>query len=455
MLFDTVRRGRAMAAGRRPTAATWRLISQACRRLGWGVADQAMSSISNFAVNIYIARTLGAVQYGAFGLAYVTYGFALNASRGLATDPLLVRFSGTDLPTWRRAVASCTGTAMTVGLVAGAFILAAAALLSGTARLAFLALGLTLPGLMLQDSWRYSFFALGRGGHAFLNDTVWTVALLPTLVVLRMTGHADVFWFVLAWGAAAAVGAAVGPLQARVVPKMPSAWSWVSRHRDLGPRYLAEGTANSASSQLRNYGLGFLLGLAAVGYVQAASTLMGPFMVIFFGMGLVTLPEAARILRRSPRHLPLFCVLVSAGLALLGLAWGIILLVAMPRGLGHLMLGSLWRPTYPLVLPSTIAIMGGCASAGAGTGLHALGAAQKSLRAMVLSSALYIACGLGGAMADGVTGTMIGAAVASWIGALLFWWQLHVALRKFNDAPDTAGSFWPGRRGGRHRLGDQ
>ena len=56
-----------------------------------------MSSITNFAVNIYIARTLGAVQYGAFSLAYVTYAFALNASRGLATDPLLVRFSGTDL----------------------------------------------------------------------------------------------------------------------------------------------------------------------------------------------------------------------------------------------------------------------------------------------------------------------------------------------------------------------
>ena len=67
-------------------------------RLSWGVADQAMSSLSNFAVNIYIARTLGAVQYGAFALAYVTYGFALNASRGLATDPLLVRFSGTDHP---------------------------------------------------------------------------------------------------------------------------------------------------------------------------------------------------------------------------------------------------------------------------------------------------------------------------------------------------------------------
>ena len=437
MLFDTVRRRRLLAIGSRPMA-TWRLVRHACRRLGWGVADQAMSSITNFAVNIYIARTLGAVQYGAFGLAYVTYGFALNASRGLSTDPLLVRFSGAHVANWRRAVANCTGTAATVGLVAGALVITAAMLLGGTARLAFLALGLTLPGLMLQDCWRYSFFALGRGSQAFLNDTIWAVALLPALVLLRMTGHATVFWFVFAWGAAAAVGAAVGPWQARVMPRMPRTWDWVLQHRDLGPRYLAEGTANSASTQLRNYGLGFLLGLAAVGYVQAANTLMGPFMVIFLGMGLVTLPEAARILRRSPRHLPLFCVLVSAGLALLGLVWGVVLLVAMPRGLGNFMLGSLWRPTYPLVLPSTIAIMGGCVQAGAFTGLHALGAARRSLRAMVLGSALFIVCGLGGALLGGVEGTVIGAAIASWIGALLFWWQLRVELKKFNSAPAAA-----------------
>src|SRR5213078_1807930 len=93
-----------------------RLPRQGVRRLSWGIADQAVSSLTNFAVTIYVARVLGATQFGAFSLAYVTYAFALNASRGLATDPLMVRFSGTDLPTWRRAVASCTGTATVVGL---------------------------------------------------------------------------------------------------------------------------------------------------------------------------------------------------------------------------------------------------------------------------------------------------------------------------------------------------
>lgn len=419
------------APSRKPVAFVWQLVRKVTSRLGWGVADQAMSSISNFAVNLYIARALGSVEYGAFSLVYVTYGFALNASRGLATDPLMVRYSATDTATWRRAVASCTGTAVMTGVVTGIGALAAAAILHGTARLAFLGLGLTLPGLLLQDSWRYSFFAHRQGGHAFLNDAIWTLILLPVLVLLRKTGHANLFSFVFAWGAAAAVAAAMGPLQARVLPSLTSTREWLSSTRDLGLRYLAEGTTNSASNQLRNYGVGGILGLAAVGYVQAAQTLMGPFMVVFFGLGLVLLPEAAQILRRSPKRLPAFCVLVSVGLALLGFAWGTLLLVALPRGLGQFVLGGIWKPTYPLILPATILVVGGCVQTGAGVGLHALGAAKRSLRAMVFGSALIVACGLLGAAKGGAAGTMWGTAVASWIGALLFWLQLRTALREY------------------------
>ena len=197
-------------------------IRRAARRMGWGLADQAMCSVSNAAVSFYVARELGAAKFGAFSLAYVTYSFALTASRGLATDPLLVRYSNANLPIWRRAVARCTGTALVTGLLTGACAITAALLLGGTVQLAFLALGLTLPGLLLQDSWRYSFFALGRGSQAFVNDTIWTLTLLPPLVVLRITHHNTVFWFVLAWGAAATVAACIGPLQARVIPRPPS-----------------------------------------------------------------------------------------------------------------------------------------------------------------------------------------------------------------------------------------
>lgn len=407
-------------------------------RLGWGLADQAVSSLTNFAMTIYVARTLGAVAFGAYSLAYVTYSLALNASRGLSTDPLMVRFSGAQTPAWRRAVASSSATAMTAGLASGFIVLAAAVLLMGTTRAAFLALGLVLPGLLLQDSWRYAFFAVGRGGQAFLNDSIWAVAMVPGLIYVRMTGHPSVSAFILVWGAAATVAAGVGPLQARVLPSPARIVGWLSRNRDLGPRYLAENTCNSGSSQLRSYGVGILVGLAAVGYVQAVSTLMGPFLVLFMGMSLVTIPEAARVLRQSPRRLPVFCLLVGAGLAVGAIAWGGFLLVALPRGLGGWLLGGIWRPTYELVLPMTVAVMGACVIAGATAGLHALGKARRSLRAMIYSASAYLVCGLIGAAVGGALGAICGAAVATWIGSILWWWQLRAGLQ---EAAITAAAY--------------
>jgi hypothetical protein len=259
--------------------------------------------------------------------------------------------------------------------------------------------------------------------------------MAPALIVLKLTHHGNVFWFVFAWGAAAWVAAAVGPLQARVMPRLSDSWEWVSRHRDLGPRYLAENTSNSGASQLRIYAVGGIVGLAAVGYVQAASTLMGPFLVIFMGISLVTVPEAARVLRRAPRHLRLYCLAVSSGLSLAGLAWGIILLVALPRGLGHWLLPSLWRGTYPLIIPLTISVLGSTATAGAQSGLRALGAAKRSLRAMVIGSVAYLGLGVAGAIQGGALGTVRGVAIATWIGAAVYWWQLRAGLRDSELVP--------------------
>ena len=416
------------ALGRLRTPAVQRLLRQASRRIGWGVADQGMSSLTNFAVAIYIARTLGAVQFGAFSLAYVTYSFSLNASRGLGTDPFLVRFSGTEHPIWRRAVSHCTGTAAIVGLAAGSLVLVAAMILHGTTRAAFLALGLTMPGLTLQDSWRFSFFAQGRGSQAFLNDTVWAVVLFPALIILKAVGHADVFWFVFAWGASACIAAAIGPFQAGVTPRLAKAWGWMYRHRDLGPRYLAEGTSNA--------GLHLAVQLRYRGHPGPGRCRLRASGQHAHG------PVHDRLLRDGPSHLARGCpgaapltpapaVVLPARqrrVALMALAWGVVLLVALPRGLGELLLRNLWRPTYKLVLPGTIGVIGGCVSAGAGTGIHALGIARRSLWAMAMSSAIAVVLGLAGAFVGGAVGTMYGAAIAAWIGALLFWLQLRRAL---------------------------
>jgi O-antigen/teichoic acid export membrane protein len=390
-----------------------------------------MSSLSNAAVSLYVARELGATEFGAFSIAYVTYSFVLNASRGLATDPLLVRFSHAEDSVWRRAVRSCTATAMFVGLVLGICALAAALLFSGTTRFAFIALGITLPGLMLQDSWRYSFFAAGRGSQAFINDTIWTVSLGVALEGLRLWQHQTVFWFVLMWGLTANLAALCGIFQARLLPRLMRVGEWLSRTRDLGPRYMIENTATSGSGQLRVYAVGLVAGLTAVGYVQEGSLLMGPFFVIFMGISLVTVPEATRMLVRSTRDLRRYCILVGAGLSVLALCWGLILLFTLPRGLGTLLLhAKQWQPVYGLVIWLTLSMIGACITAGATAGLRALGVARRSLRANLISSSFYVVLGVAGAVMSGALGSVEGTALATFIGSAVYWWYLRVGLRE-------------------------
>jgi O-antigen/teichoic acid export membrane protein len=422
----------AVAAQKAP-ALTWRVVRQVSGRLTWGLSDQVLSTLTNFLLTTFVARTLGATEFGAFALAYVTYGLAINTSRGLSIEPLLIRFSGTDVTTWRRATSGAAGTAFLTGLASGVCAAGAGALIGGTTGLAFIALGLTLPGLLLQDSWRYAFFAAGRGRHAFINDAAWTAVQIPALILLKANGHANVFWFVLAWGGAAGAAAILGCLQSRVLPSPASAVRWLRRHRDLGPRYVVENTGSNFTDMARSYGISSILGLAAVGVIQAASVPMGPFRIIFLGVGMITIPEAARILRRSPRHLSLFCAGVSGVLTVLALAWTVFLLIALPRGLGHLMLGSLWRPAYPLVFPTALCYLAMCAGTGAGVGMHALGASRRSMRAAVISTVIVVICALAGAELGGTQGTVRFVAVAAWLGVAISWFQLRQALHESDN----------------------
>ncbi|WTZ89970.1 hypothetical protein OG512_03945 [Streptomyces sp. NBC_01378] len=401
-------------------------------RLSWGLADQAASSLSNFVVGIYVARSLGVTAFGVFSLAWVTYGVVLNVSRGLATDPLVVRFSGVSDTSWRGAVARSSGTALGVGAALGAAAVVAGLALGGRVGPAFACLGVMLPGLLLQDAWRFSFFAAGTGRKAFVNDLVWGVALVPALVVAAHVG--TVAAFVLAWGASATVAAGYGCLQSGIRPQLTGARGWLREQRDLGYRYLVENVSLSGASQLRAYGLGAIVGVGAVGAVRGAELLLGPFLAVLMGLSLVTVPEAARVLRRAPHRLGHFCLLLGGGQAAAALAWGGALLL-MPERLGDLVLGDVWHSAAELIVPVTLSVAGAGLGTGAAAGLRALGAARRSLRSQLFASACYVGGGLGGAAAAGTVGSAWGVAAATVSASAVWWLHLRSALRERHHNP--------------------
>ncbi|MEU5979120.1 hypothetical protein [Streptomyces sp. NPDC047315] len=401
-------------------------------RLSWGLADQAVCSMTNFAVGIYVARSLGLSAFGAFSLTWVTYGVVLGVSRGLATDPLMVRFSGVPDASWRTAAARSSGTALGVGGAVGGLCLAVGLAVGGGVGHAFAALGAVLPGLLLQDAWRFAFFAAGTGRKAFVNDLLGGLALVPAMVVAARVD--SVAAFVLAWGTAAAVAAAYGCLQSGIRPKVTGAREWLRAHRDLGYRYLVENVGVSGAAQLRAYGLGAIVGVSAVGVVRGAELLLGPFLAVLMGLSLVTVAEAARVLRQAPHRLGTFCLLLGGGQAAGALLWGAALLT-LPDRFGELVLGDVWSAASELIVPAALGVAGAGLGVGAAAGLRALAAARRSLRCQLFASACYVGGGLGGAAVAGTVGSAWGVAAATVTGSVAWWLHLRSALREHHHNP--------------------
>lgn len=418
----------------RPPRWTHRGPLAVVRRLGWGVIDQGVSSLGNFGLGLLAAKALGPEGFGAFTLAYVTYGVVLNAARGLATDPLLVRHSGERTPAWRNAVGASAATGAWVGVAAGAVCVLVGLALPREVGLGFVALGLGMPGLMLQDAWRFAFFSCGQAWKAVVNDGLWAVLQLVALVVLLLTDTASVFTCVLVFGVAATVSAAVGVWQVRFGPRWRGARGWVVANIDLGARYMIENVSISGARQLRFTALGGITGLVAVGQVRAAEMLMGPFLVILMGMSQVAVPEAAHILRDSPRRLGHFCFVFGAAQAAAAAVWGVLILLLVPRDAGDSVLGGLWGPAMDLLPVVIVGMCLGGFSVGAAAGVRALGAARRSLRAQLIQSGAYLVGGVGGAYLGGARGTCIGVAVATGVGAVAYWYQLQVARAEHRDS---------------------
>jgi O-antigen/teichoic acid export membrane protein len=420
-----------------PDVAARRGVIQAVMRMGWGVADQGISSLSNFALGLFVARSFGASSFGAFTLAFITYTVVINAARGLATDPLVVRYTGDQNRRWRRATSSASGTALAVGLVAGTVCAVAGLFLPDPVGQMFIALGVGLPGLALQDSFRFAFFACGRGSLAFINDLFWTVLIALSILLLYLQGRSNAQTCLLAFGITATLAGILGAVQARTIPRPLRIAYWLRIQRNLSVRYFAENVSISGAAQLRSFVLGAVASLAAVGYVRASEILMGPFLVVLMGISQVAVPEASRVFHRSSARLTHFCFVLGGVQALGAIVWGLMIMIVFPLGPGPALIKELWAPTAVLIPAITARVVFGSFVSAAVAGLRAMGVARRSLRAQLIGSAVYVTGGSAGAILGGAMGTSWGVAIAQFVSLLVWWHQLRAAVKEHHLAtPD-------------------
>ena len=385
----------------------------------WTFADQALSSLTNAALALVVAKAVGRDEFGAFSLALVTFAFVVGLGRSSIGDPFVVRFTDADPETRRRAVAGATGAAVVFGVVTGLLCALAAAFLHGQARPAMLALALSLPGLVLQETWRHVFFAEGRPRAATVNDLIWTVVQFVLLGVLFARGGDSIFLITAAWGFSALVAALIGVLQTGVRPVLGAAPGWFRETRDLNVRMALDFALNMGAVNLAIFLVGGIVGVVGVGALRAAQVLLGPLNLLFAGLSAFVLPVLARQAGRGRRLLRL-AVATSAGCGAVAGTW-VLLLLLVPESVGVGILGDSWDGARSVMAGSGIVSVAVAFVLGPALGLKALRRADQMLRVTFVQAPVMLGLGALGAWQWGAAGAAYGFAAAQVFGLVVCW----------------------------------
>jgi len=392
------------------------------------VADQALSSLTNFLLAVVLARELTPEGFGATSITFAVYLLGLNVSRSLTTEPLTVRHSHLERSAWARPTAAALGAATLTGVLSMVILLVAGAIIAGPVGGSLAALAIMMPGLLLQDAWRFAFFAAGKPRDAFLNDFLWLVFMVLTLWVALGSGSPEPWPYVLAWGLAGALAGLAGIAQARLLPAPQLTAEWFRGHRDLASRYAAEAIVLTGAAQLRLVIVGAVGGLAMAGAIRAGQVILGAIHPLTYGVQLTAVPDAVGTARRDLARLTPLVVRLGVLLGLASLLWGI-LVWFVPVALGETLFGATWDDARTTIPGQTVVVVASGLASGAVVGLRALAAARHSLRSRTFTSALGLAGAVLGALSGdaGLCSMIIGLAVAS--GAVQ-WWFSYVGARR-------------------------
>lgn len=413
--------------------------SPASRRIGLGLADQALSSLTNFVLVLLVARAVDPREFGSFALVLVTYQLVLVMSRSIATDPLILRQHPEDVDTQSELTARAVGAAVMVGLATGSLGVVVGSALGGTFGTSLVALGATMPGLLLQDAWRFGFSAAGRPERAVVNDLAWGVAQLALVAWLTVALDAQVWQLVLAWGLAGVAAGLLGIAQSKIRPAMASGVDWLRRNSDVSSAYIRESIAATGGLALAFYIVSLVAGLATVGALRGAQLLYGPITVLYLAVNLSATPEVKRIQVHQPDNFQHAVHVLAATLAILATTWAVVL-VWLPDALGVQILGPTWQSAEQVVGILAVAVVAEGFGAAYAAGLRVAAREKRAMAVRVVSAAVaVIAVPIGALVAD-ARGAAAGLAAAYVVLAVSAGWMFRANIAQGahddNTGPD-------------------
>jgi O-antigen/teichoic acid export membrane protein len=306
------------------------------RRAGITVADQAVSSSSNFAISAVVAHASGPAGLGAFSIAYAAWQLVAGMHRALITDPMAIEGDARGAEA-SAGVRSGFGAELMLGLLGTVCLgtVGLAVFLAGSRSFSYalLALAPWVPALLVQDYWRWVGFMTRRPGRSLANDIVFDCVQAGAFAAVLVSHDNSIWLLVGSWGLGAVAGMLFGMVQNRCLPSLPGGLRLLRQRWAIGRWIAGSSMMSSASSQGYAVVVAALLGPAALGGLNAARNLVsGPAGVLIQAGGSVGLPEASRAYTERGVG-GLFSVarrVTAAGLASFALVVGIVVIWGRP-----------------------------------------------------------------------------------------------------------------------------
>ncbi len=383
----------------------------------WGLIDQGLYSGTNVLLNIFVARTVGAENFGAFSLTYILFILFIGSSRAFAGGSLLIRFGAEPTPTVRRHGARAIAAAWLIGLVLGVGCVVVGGLAGGIYTGPMTVLGISLPFLLAQDAVRSTFFAMEQPKRAAINDSVWAgLQVAGVAVVLIGVTDPTATPFVVTWSIAGSVAFCVGLYQLglRVGDLRPAGWT--AEIGDLGRPLLLEYLLATGPAHLLFLLTPAVAGTSQLGILRGAYVFFGPLNVLHEASQMIFIPSARRA--GSLASIKKLSMNLAFALGAVAAVWAIAVGI-LPDGIGELAIGDIWDDTSVVVWILGFSLVAEAMVAGIGIGLRAIEKPKDLVKARAIAGPLVLAVGLIAGSAWGAPGLALGFAVGYALTALL------------------------------------
>jgi O-antigen/teichoic acid export membrane protein len=413
----------------------------------WAVLDQALYALSQFLVNLLLARWLTPAEFGVYALLYSVLLFVASVHSALITEPMLVfaatRFAGAPRQYLRELVRS--NFAIT-GLAGGGLLIVVAVMAAtrtGSPTVAaIVALTVAQPFVLLTWLYRRACYVRASPPTAASGGAIYLVVVTSALFALQSLGWLSVpaaFLISGAAGLAASLWMAWRLRNAGTLAALgPTLGEVLRSHWEYGKWSLPTGLITWTSYNLYFLLLPAFAGWGATGALKALLNLVTPATHAIAALSLLLLPLLSRqtvygAFREQVRRA---LIVFTAGC----IAYGVVV-----GALSESVLRIFYGDSYPeylthlnhrglLWLIAFLPLGGGVVSV-LGSALRALERPDSVFKCYVVSATIGAVVGVPAIAWAGVDGAIVGTAVYVCATSIALAWSLRAGLSSWKRAP--------------------